>query len=463
MLRILIYDTFPKTRTRLAQVLREHCAVTCISDQREFLEKIKNPRFDLVLLDIDSAGQSPLSLVERLHRVDPFLPLIVTSREEKAELILEAIKKGASDFLVHPVSSTRIRVVIDKIIESRSQRFELAYHRRRQRVVNTFDEVVARSECMKKCIRQLEKYVGDEQPILLEGDIGTGKKYLSGVIHLSSPGRNRPLIRIRCFRREDKRLERELFGYEKSETGDAGQMLAARFAQPDGATLLFEEIGELGLEMQKKLLHVLQKQMVGRAGGGRAIPRQFRIIATSCTDLEKLVGKGEFLDELYQCIARRRVVLPTLKERRQCLVPLAEMLLTKWCGAHHREISGFSERALEKIRRYDWPANIRELANVIERAVILEKTSVIGRDSLSLTLSQEKRTGTSRDKKTNIGRTGVLLAEQEKELILQVLKECMWIQKSAAEKLGISPRALNYKIARFGITHPHWRKNRSQS
>jgi DNA-binding NtrC family response regulator len=222
----------------------------------------------------------------------------------------------------------------------------------------------------------------------------------------------------------------------------------------------------MNMRLQTKLLRVLEEKSFERVGGNKTIYSDVRIIAATNKDLVHQVGVGLFREDLYYRINVLPICLPSLKERPCCLLPLAELLLKKCCTSMHSHVTAFSENSKMLIQGYDWPGNIRQLANTIERAVILEDDTVV--HSHNLALPQKVHREPSVDRSVNYDQEdsgqkvelGESLAEQEKELILKILDECLWVQKNAAIKLGISPRALNYKINKLGITHPHWRRNK---
>jgi DNA-binding NtrC family response regulator len=464
MYKILIYDSFEATSASILSALRDKCELTCIANENEFQAEIKARQFDLIFLDIDSINGQSISLLRQIHNKDPFLPIIMTSKTEKAELIVQAMNDGASDFLIHPISPTRVTIAVDKAIEIRDQRFEIAYHRRTQDVVYDFRDVVAFSPSMKRILQSLERFAKTDSTILITGDTGTGKSFLSGTVHFNSPRRKKPFVKINCANIPEDLLESELFGHEKGSFTGADKQRIGRFEQASGGTIFLDEIGEMNMRLQTKLLRVLEEKSFERVGGNKTIYSDVRIIAATNKDLVQQVETGLFREDLYYRINVLPVTLPSLRERQECILPLADLLLKKCCMSMHREIIGFSDEARRMILAYDWPGNIRQLANTIERAVILEDDNRIHTCNLALpkkALGQQAVVGQAEDKDGfRLRPEPESLAEQERELVLRVLEECLWVQKNAAKKLGISPRALNYKINKMGITHPHWRRNK---
>jgi DNA-binding NtrC family response regulator len=446
--------------------LENRCELTCIVDEAEFQAEIKARQFDLIFLDTESLNGKSMEQLDQIHSRDPFLPIIMTSQTEKAEIIVQAMNCGASDFLVHPISPTRINIAVDKALEIRDQKFEIAYHRRKQDVVYDFRDVVAVSPKMRQILKSLERFAQTDSTILITGDTGTGKSFLSGTVHFNSPRRKKPFVKINCANIPEDLLESELFGHEKGAFTGADKQRIGRFEQASGGTIFLDEIGEMNMRLQTKLLRVLEEKSFERVGGNKTIYSDVRIIAATNKDLVQQVRMGLFREDLYYRINVLPVGLPSLRERQGCIMPLAELLLKKCCTSMHSDITAFSATSRKLIQEYDWPGNIRQLANTIERAVILEDNAIIHSHNLALPEKIQKHSaGKSpmRLERENSGgrmELGESLAEQEKELILRILEECLWVQKNAAIKLGISPRALNYKINKLGITHPHWRRNK---
>lgn len=465
MYTILIYDSSVQTTGAMVSALQHRCELTCKTNEEDFQEEINSRQYDLVFLDIDSINGQSMQLLDKIHGKNPFLPIIITSSSEKADLIVQAINCGASDYLVHPVSRERINISVDRAIKIRDQQYEIAYHRHRQDVVYDFRDVIAKSPKMKEIMKSLERFSRTDSTILITGDTGTGKSFLSGTLHFNSPRRKKPFVKINCANIPVDLLESELFGHEKGAFTGADKQRIGRFEQASGGTIFLDEIGEMTMGLQTKLLRVLEEKSFERVGGNKTIHVDVRIIAATNRDLVRQVEKGLFREDLYYRINVLPIRLPSLKERKECLMPLAEILLRKICRALRRDIRGFSLEAVASIEAYDWPGNIRQLANTIERAVILEDDSLIHLESLSLpNVKMESREPSSQTQpahlETQADKNGESLAQQERELILRALEDSLWVQKNAAKKLGISPRALNYKINKLGITHHHWRRNK---
>ncbi|SHO53142.1 sigma-54-dependent transcriptional regulator [Desulfopila aestuarii] len=460
MYAILMFDSCEQTRNDMATALSHRCRLTCSTGMKELQAELDVRQYDLVLLDVDAGGENALKLLEEIHGKNPYLPIIITSKSEKAEIIVEAMNRGASDFLVHPISRERIYIAVDKAIELRDNRNEIAYHRHLQDVVYDFGDVIAESEVMKKIMVSLQRFAATDSTILITGDTGTGKSFLSGTVHFNSPRRKKPFVKINCANIPVDLLESELFGHEKGAFTGADKQRIGRFEQASGGTIFLDEIGEMTMGLQTKLLRVLEEKCFERVGGNKTIYSDVRIIAATNKDLVGQVEKGLFREDLYYRINVLPIRLPSLRERPECLLPLANLLLKKYCKSMRRNIQGFSEAVEKRIEDYDWPGNIRQLSNAIERAVILEDSPIIRSASLALPEVVRRRPIEKiLEKEVIENDSEQSLMEHERRLIVAALEESLWVQKIAAKKLGITPRSLNYKIGKLGITHPHWRRN----
>jgi len=465
MYKVLVYDPDLYHQQIVAGYLREQALVSCHSDQREFILEIDAMQYDIVFISMDFSDNSSMEFLDTIHKKNPYLPIIITSTTEKVENVVNAMNSGGCEFLVYPLSEARVLVAFKKAIEMRDQRNEIAYLRRKQDVVYNFDDIIAESESMKKILKKLEKYSRTDSTMLITGDTGTGKSFLSGSVHFNSPRKKKPFVKINCANIPEDLLESELFGHEKGSFTGADKLRIGRFEQASGGTIFLDEIGEINLGLQTKLLRVLEEKAFERVGGNKTIYSDVRIIAATNKDLLSLIEEGRFREDLYYRINVLPITLPPLRERRQCIMPLANSLLKKLSKSMHKEIYRFSDDSVDIIRDYDWPGNIRQLANTIERAVILEEDRIIHSENISLPEKRTVRFSQGSDSqveekavKPAVEHKG--LVEQEKELILSALEDVSWSQKRAAEKLGVTPRALNYKIRKFGITHPNWRRNR---
>lgn len=455
MYTVLAYAIPEESHQTIHKALHDMAMITFCVGQENLLGELKGNEYDLIFLFFEDS-KSDFALVEKVCQRVPHTPVILIGLEENPEVVVQALRCGAFDYLLHPVSVARFKVATNKAFENKALRHEIAYLRHKQDIVYHFNDVIALSSCMKQTLKSLERFAKTDSTILITGATGTGKSFLSGTVHYNSPRKQKPFVKINCANIPEDLLESELFGHEKGAFTSAEKLRIGRFEQAGGGTMFLDEIGEISLGLQTKLLRVLEEKCFERVGGNKTIFADVRVIAATNKDLPEQISKGKFREDLYYRINVLPIRLPDLRERHQCLLPLANYFLNKYAASLGSEVCGFTDNALEQIRKYSWPGNIRQLANTIERAVILEDDNMI--DVATLALPPEKGRFVEEDQSDLVESNS--LVQQEKELMLKALEECLWVQKNAAEKLGVSPRALNYKVKKFGITHPNWRKHR---
>jgi DNA-binding NtrC family response regulator len=448
---ILVYGCSGPCRKNIDRVLNGFSRPDYIHTARDLRLEIMKRHYDAIILNDAGHQAATLKLLAQIQKKVPGTPIIILSQSEQVEFVVESMKHGAYDFIAEPFTPHKIELVVKRALKERESRNEIDYLRRTQDIVYDFNRIVAESPAIKNVISSLKKFSGTDSTILITGDTGTGKSFLSGTIHFNSRRKARPFIKINCANIPETLLESELFGHEKGAFTGADKQRTGRFEQANGGTIFLDEIGEISMEIQSKLLRVLEDRSFERVGGNKTITVDVRVIAATNKDLEKQIAAGRFREDLFYRINVLPVHLPSLRERPECIEKLTEVLLRKTCVNLKKKIDGISAEAMDIIKSYNWPGNIRQLSNMIERAVILEESSIIGPESISI--PQYHNPAIPADACEPLQR-------HERELILKALRESLWVQKSAARRLGISPRALNYKVRKFGITHPNWRKNR---
>ncbi len=428
----------------------------CSGDETLF-DELKEREYDLLFLYSKEAEEG-LRLLHEIHDNMVNTQIILIGEVDKAEYVVDVLTSGASDYLLRPLSVPRVKMAVHRAMENRDLRNEIDYLRHKQDIVYRFGDVIAHSQNMKNVLISLEKFSKTDSTILITGATGTGKSFLSGTVHYNSPRKQKPFIKINCANIPEDLLESELFGHEKGAFTGADKQRIGRFEQAGGGTLFLDEIGEISLSLQSKLLRVLEEKSFERVGGNKTIYSDVRVIAATNKNLSEQISKGKFREDLFYRINVLPIRLPDLKDRKKCIEPLAGYFLKKYAKTMGSNVAGFTEDSLQQIQAYNWPGNIRQLANTIERAVILEDGELLSKQNLSLPHSYQKATSAGGSVVAHSG--SVSLVGQEKELIMMALEECLWVQKNAADLLGISPRSLNYKVKKFGITHPHWRKHK---
>lgn len=429
---------------------RENILEFC-PDEPSILERLKSINYDLIVIDMELKNGDGMKLLESTKSMAPTTPIIVIGHN-RTERVVETIKKGAYDFIAKPASGEKIKNTIEKALENQSLKYEIDYLRRQQDVIYDLDRIIAKSPSMKRIISIIRKVCKTNSTILMTGETGTGKSFLAGAIHFNSHRKKGPFVEINCANIPETLLESELFGHEKGTFTGATKTRIGRFEQANKGTVLLDEIGDLPFALQAKLLRFLEERAFERLGGNKTIYSDVRVIATTNKNLEEEIQKGRFREDLYYRINVINLHLPPLKERIEDIEGLALYFLKKHSRNIKKHIKGFHPEVLEIFKHYHWPGNLRELSNVIERAVLLTEDKIIQKDSIKL----------GKDNYIELSKSissSQSLLDMERKTIIDALDKSMWIQKIAAKRLGISRRVLNYKIKKLGIKHPRWRKN----
>ena len=451
---ILIIGEVEDETRNLADALAAEYHISAAPNLKEASQRLGKETFNAIIYDFLSDGSDLARILQSLQDLAPTAPVIVIGRENDAPLIVSAIKAGAFDFVTKPYPPEKIKLSVHQALENRSLKNEIDYLRREQDVVYDYDHIIAVSPAMQNVINTIKKLARTDSTILVTGETGTGKSFLSGNIHFNSLRRHKPFIKVNCANIPETLLESELFGHEKGAFTGADKTRTGRFEQAGGGTIFLDEFCELGFELQAKLLRAIEDKAFERVGGNKTIHADTRIIAATNRDIESLVREGNFREDLYYRINVLRIHLPPLRERVECIEALAHYLLAKLGRSAKKKIDSFEPEVIEMFRQYPWPGNIRQLSNTIERAILMEDEMLIRKASISL----PKIDALSPSKTKPAGLT--LSPDQEKALISRALQDNLWIQKDAARQLGITPRALNYRIKKLGITHTRWRKNK---
>jgi Response regulator containing CheY-like receiver, AAA-type ATPase, and DNA-binding domains len=450
---VLAYNFPVESKISIETALADHCDLIFQHDPAIFQTEIDTHHYDIILMNHQPENGKNVSLLHKVQEQIPFTPVIITCQANDSVHVDKQLEPIIYSILNFPLVPDRVRLTAKQALNKRRQDNELAYLRRTQDIIYSFDRIIAESNNFKTVVKNLKKFAATDTTMLITGDTGTGKSFLSGTIHYNSLRRNHPFIKINCANIPETLIESELFGHEKGAFTGADKQRIGRFEQADGGTIFLDEIGEIPLTVQAKLLRVLEDTAFERVGGNKTIKVNVRLITATNKDLPALIAAGVFREDLYYRINILPIHLPPLRERSNCLVPLAKNLLQKLTVSLKKgNITDFTPEALAMIQGYHWPGNIRQLANTIERAVILEDSNLIGLTSIDI---PELNMGAAQ-----MTQPAEPLEDHERALIIKALAENLWVQKDAARFLGISPRALNYKIKKFNITHQQWRTHK---
>lgn len=446
MYTAIVFEALPDDQHHFRESIGEICDLHMVSNIKETERALKIKNYDIIILNLFIDQKNPFKLLKTIKADHPYTPVVAVSDSAMVDFVVQAVKAGAFDFVPKPFSRDKIEHVVRQALEYRRLMDERDYLRRNQDVIYNFNEIIAESPSMKAVLENLKRFSVSDSLVLMTGETGTGKSFLSGTVHFNSPRRDRPFIIINCANISDTLLESELFGHEKGAFTGADKQRIGRFEQAKGGTVFLDEIGEMNLSLQAKLLRVLEDKCFERVGGSETIHTDIRFITATNRNLESYLEEGRFREDLYYRIKILSVNLPPLRDRRPCIEPLSYFLLDRLSRSVKKPISGFSRQVLRWIKAYSWPGNIRELSNSIEMAIIMEDSATIQEQNFPFS----ERLSKCAHPQVDIQRVS----------ILDALERCLWIQKDAAKFLGISPRKLNYQIKKFGITHRRWRINR---
>jgi DNA-binding NtrC family response regulator len=452
--RILIIGEIESDVSAYADALAQDYTLSLAGSVLDAGKRLQKEVFALIIFDLRDERTEISEIVTTLQQLSPPTPIIVTAEVQEPRRIVEAIKAGAADFVTKPFAAEKLRLSIRRVLENRTLKNEIDYLRREQDVVYNADHIISVSPAMQKTMSSIKRLAQTESTMLITGETGTGKSFVSGNIHFNSPRRHKPFIKVNCANIPETLLESELFGHEKGAFTSADRTRTGRFEQAHGGTLFLDEFCELSFGLQSKLLRVLEDKSFERLGGNKTIQVEVRVIAATNRDIESLVSQGKFREDLYYRINVLRIHLPPLRERREDIEPIAHYLLGKLGRSLKKAVESFSPEVIRMFQEYAWPGNIRQLSNTIERAILVEDGALIQPESISL--PQIQKSPAASEPAAGLK----LTATQEKDLISKALQDNLWIQKDAARQLGISPRALNYRVKKLGIAHHRWRKNR---
>ena len=456
--RILIADDHDSLRRGLARGLAEAGHdVDEAPNGNAAIEKLHEGAFDVVLSDLKMGGSDGLDVLRTAKALHPNTAVILMTAFGSVHTAVEAMRIGAFDYVPKPFEIEEMEVKIDKALEHRRLRHEIDYLRHTQSDIYDFDRIIGASGALQRVLDVVKKVARSNATILIRGETGTGKELIAGAIHHNSPRAGRNFVKVNCAALQENLLESELFGHEKGAFTGADKQRIGRFEQADGGTLFLDEIGDMSASTQAKILRVLQEHEFERLGGTRTIRVDVRLIAATNRDLSAMVAAGQFREDLYYRLNVVSVETPPLRERKDDILPLATHFMRRFSTELKKRVDGLDSDAQKLLVRYNWPGNIRELENAIERAALLAEASTI--TSSDLRLGDFAPAGGSRDSQSvvKIPPTGIALEDIERQAITEALKMANWVQKDAAELLQISPRVMNYKIKTLSIEMPRRR------
>jgi two-component system response regulator AtoC len=462
MAKILIVDDQETIRHFLGKAFEQegHDVVQAGSGEQA-VETLKGEQPDAAILDLKLPGMSGMEVLEKIKQVDKHIPVVMITAYGDISSAVKAMKIGAFDYITKPVDIDRLILTVSRALESQKLWLELAHLRKRRLLRFDFDFVIGRSKAMQDMMGIVENLAkSNTTTVLIEGESGTGKELVANMIHTLSPRKDLPFMEINCGSLPEELLESELFGHEKGSFTDAKAQKHGLLELADRGTVFLDEVGEMSLTTQVKLLRVIERMTFKRVGGTQDIKVSLRIISATNRDLAQAVRTGRFREDLYYRLKVVPVRVPTLRERRDDIELLAKHFLNQYNTTFSKSFKAISERALEAMRAYAWPGNVRELKNVMERAVLLFEGDTIQPEHLSMgELAGGQRTEILRALEEALSNrlpdNGIdfdrLICNIESELVGKALEQTGHNQSEAARLLGIKRDKLRYKIKAFDL------------
>jgi two-component system response regulator PilR (NtrC family) len=453
--RILVVDDERSMRELLAIVLRrEGYEVLLAESGKAAIAALEREPIDLLISDIKMPDLSGVEVLRAAKRIDQDILGIMITAFASTETAVEAMRLGACDYLSKPFDVDLLKMKVREKIENRQLRQENVLLKRTLGLSHQFANIIGRSEAMLDVFKMIETVARTSSTILLTGESGTGKGLVAQAIHFHSLRRDKPMVSLNCGAMPEALLESELFGHMRGAFTSADTNKKGLLEIAEKGTIFLDEIGEMSAVMQVKLLRVLQERRFRRVGGLEEVQADIRVIAATNQDLTKAVSEGRFREDLYYRINVIPIALPPLRERREDIPLLADHFLAKYTEQMGKSITGIAHSALELLMVHDWPGNIRELENVIERAVALEATPAVLPESLppSLRGGAAPRNGTGSDALPAGGfDLEAHVKEIERDYIAQALKRAGGVQVKAAELLGMSFRSFRYYVKKYNL------------
>lgn len=403
MAKILIADDEQSIRRTLREILEfEKYKVDEAADGLECLAKVKQNKYDVIILDIKMPKMDGMETLEKIQLIAPDTPVVMISGHASIDTAVEAVKKGAFDFISKPPDLNRMLITIRNAMDKSSLIVETRALQRKVGHIKT-QEMIGNSECIQDIQDTIERVAPTDARILITGENGTGKELVARWAHAKSPRNPHPLIEVNCAAIPSELIESELFGHEKGAFTSAIKQRIGKFEQANGGTLFLDEIGDMSLSAQAKVLRALQENRITRVGGDKEISVDVRVIAATNKDLRKMIQEGRFREDLYHRLAVIIIHVPSLNDRLDDIPELVEHFITQICGEYGIASKEIDRAALAALQQITWTGNIRELRNVVERLIILSGKSISEEDVQRYVVPSSAKPGKVVDKLETIG------------------------------------------------------------
>ncbi len=443
---VLIVDDEKSARDGLVRALRRDYRVFVAENGASAMEVLSAQQVDVLLSDVRMPGMDGITLMQRALANQAELICIILTAYGDVDMAVEAMKHGATDFMTKPINLDKLELVLDRVLKSK--KMELENEQLRVQLDNKYglENIIGRSTPMQEVFDTIRQVANSRATVLIQGESGTGKELVAKAIHQLSPRNNGPFVAVHCAALSQNLLESELFGHEKGAFTGAMERRVGRFEKGDGGSLFLDEISEIDASVQVKILRALEERQIERVGGDTPVDVDTRLIAATNRDLKEMVDEGDFREDLFYRLYVVVITLPPLRERQDDTLLLLNHYLAVFNEENSKQIEGFSPAAYEMLAGYDWPGNIRELRNLIERMVVLAHGKVLDVKDIPVQI-RETAVGV-REVRADADLT---VDEMEKRMIVQALEKTGGNRTRAAEKLGISRRTLHRKLNEYGL------------
>jgi len=453
---ILIVDDEKSQREILTMILRKEGYDTVEAPGvPEALGLLARQEFDLILTDLKMQGQSGLDLLEKVMSEDPQQCVIMMTAHGTVDSAVEAMKHGAFDYLEKPLERDNLLLTLKRAFERITLVRENRMLQKRLAVIDRIPSIIGDHPKMKEVFRVITKIAATSSTVLIYGESGTGKELVSRAIHDRSSRKDQPFMAINCAAIPESLIESELFGHEKGSFTGANAREIGILETANGGTVFLDEIGEMNVSMQAKLLRAIQEKEIRRVGGKINLPLDVRIISATNRDLEQEIKRGTFREDLYYRLNVIRITLPPLRERGSDIATLAAFFITKYREASGIAVEGISKPALKLLMNYSWPGNVRQLESVIERAVLMAEGTIIQPEDLSAEITAAG--AQSGIVPFELPPEGINFEEMERALITKAMERADWVIGKAAPILGLTYKTLQYRLDKHGIEKPEKR------
>ncbi len=453
---LLVVDDEYSARESFRIIFKDRYKVILAEDGEKALKILEEEPVDVMILDILMPDMDGLEVLKRIQRMENKPIVIVVTAVRSIKTAVEAMKLGAYDYITKPFDVDEMRLVVSKAIENHILKKEVNFLRDEVKKAYSFHNIIGKSKVMEEVFETIAKVMDTDSTVLIQGESGTGKELVARAIHYEGKRKRFPFVAVHCAALPDTLMESELFGHEKGAFTGATERRIGRFELAHRGTLFLDEVSEMSVNVQSKLLRVLEEKEFMRVGGTKPVKVDVRVITATNQDLEKKVKEGTFREDLYYRINVVPIYIPPLRERKEDIPLLVEHFLKKFTREVKSTVKEISPEALEILMEYSWPGNVRELENTIERLVVLVRDSeVILPEHLPENIRPaRKKVGISLSEK-GLEET---INEIERDLIIQALNKTNWVQTKAAKLLGTTRRILKYRMDKLKIFPPDKRK-----